>query len=97
MQPRQNQTEVEALRAELDKAADLRAGNPLGSRIGVRESDLWVGNPLGDRIGIRQLDPNDARNRLDKLRIAQILEEQGAPGPKCFRSEERRVGKECRL
>ena len=84
VQPRQNQTEVEDLRAELDKAADLRAGNPLGNRIGVRESDLWVGNPLGDRIGIRQLDPNDARNRLDKLRIAQILEEQGAPGPKCF-------------
>ena len=43
-----------------------------------------MGNPLGDRIGIRQLDPNVARNRLDKLRIAQILEEQGAPGPKCF-------------
>ena len=84
MQPRQNQEEIEALRAELDRMADLRAGSPLGDRIGAREQDLWAGNPLGDRIGIRQLDPNDARYRLDKLRISQILEEQGAPGPKCF-------------
>ena len=47
-------------------------------------ADLWAGNPLGDRVGVRQLDPNDARYRLDKLRISQILEEKGAPGPKCF-------------
>ena len=35
-------------------------------------------------MGVRQLDPNDARYSLDKLRVSQILEEQGAPGPKCF-------------
>ena len=46
--------------------------------------DLWAGNPLGDRVGARQLDPNDAWYRLDKLQMSQILEEQGAPGPKCF-------------
>ena len=37
-------------------------------------------------MGVRQLDPNDARNRLDKLQLSQILEEQGPPGPKCFAS-----------
>ena len=35
-------------------------------------------------MGVRHWDPNDARYRLDKLRISHILEEQGAPGPKCF-------------
>ena len=46
--------------------------------------NLWAGNPLGDRVGVWQLDPNDARYRLDKLRMSQILEEQGAPGPRCL-------------
>ena len=40
--------------------------------------------PLGARVGVRQLGPNDQRYRLDKLRMSEILEEQGPPGPKCF-------------
>ena len=40
--------------------------------------------PLGSRIGCRQLGPNDARYKVDRLRLSEILEEQGPPGPICF-------------
>ena len=41
-------------------------------------------NPLGCRIGSRDLPPYDQRNRLDRLYLSEILEEQGPPGPVCF-------------
>ena len=40
--------------------------------------------PLGSRVGYRQLGPNDARYKLDRLRLSEILEVQGPPGPMCF-------------
>ena len=30
------------------------------------------------------MGPGDARYRLDKLKLSEILEEQGPPGPKCL-------------
>ena len=41
---------------------------------------------LGSRLGPRQLSPNDARYKLDKIYLSEMLEEQGPPGPACFGS-----------
>lgn len=50
----------------------------------MRQERLVAEGPLGSRIGCRQLRPNDARYKLDRLRLSEILEEQGPPGPICF-------------
>ena len=50
----------------------------------MREERLVSEGPLGARIGYRQLGPNDAGYKLDRLRLSEILEEQGPPGPMCF-------------
>jgi hypothetical protein len=39
---------------------------------------------LGSRLGPRQLSPNDARYKLDRIYMSEMLEEQGPPGPACF-------------
>ena len=61
-----------------DGDSALRRGGYLG-----REALLAEG-PLGSRVGVRQVSPNDAPYRLDKLRMSEILEEQGPPDPRCF-------------
>ena len=93
MQPRY-QAEP-AMQYQAEPAMQYRAGGSRGDRYDDGDSamrragygerqDLWAGNPLGDRVGVQQLDPSDERYRLDKLRLSQILEEQGPPGTKCF-------------
>ena len=39
---------------------------------------------LGSRLGPRQLSANDARYKLDRIFMSEMLEEQGPPGPACF-------------
>ena len=39
---------------------------------------------LGPRLGQRHLPANDARHRLDRKWLSEMLEEQGPPGPECF-------------
>jgi hypothetical protein len=41
-------------------------------------------NPLGHRVGPRHLPGHDARHRLDRIHLFEILEEQGLPGPEFF-------------
>ncbi|KAK1685933.1 hypothetical protein QYE76_046781 [Lolium multiflorum] len=41
-------------------------------------------NPLGDRVGERHLPERDARHRLDRVYLSEIIKEEGPPGPKCF-------------
>ena len=49
----------------------------------LRYEDAY-GSVLGSRLGPRQLAPNDARYRLDRIHMSEILEGQGPPGPACF-------------
>jgi hypothetical protein len=42
-------------------------------------------NPLGDRIGERFLPPHDARHRLDRIYLSEMVEAEVPPGPTCFR------------
>ena len=39
---------------------------------------------LQSRLGPRQLPAHDARNKLDRIYMSELLEEQGTPGPACF-------------
>ncbi|KAK1600778.1 hypothetical protein QYE76_017989 [Lolium multiflorum] len=41
-------------------------------------------NPLGGRLGERCLPDRDARHRLDRVYLSEIIEAEGPPGPKCF-------------
>ncbi|KAK1627581.1 hypothetical protein QYE76_001896 [Lolium multiflorum] len=41
-------------------------------------------NPLGERLGERYLPERDARHRLDRVYLSEMIEEEGPPGPKCF-------------
>ena len=50
----------------------------------MRQEHLVAEGPLGSWVGYGQLGPNDARYKLDKLWLSEILEEQGPPGPICF-------------
>lgn len=43
-----------------------------------------VEGALGARLGSRQLAPNDARYKLDRIYLSEMLETQGPPGPACF-------------
>ncbi|KAK1685726.1 hypothetical protein QYE76_046574 [Lolium multiflorum] len=40
-------------------------------------------NPLGERLG-EILTGTDARHRLDRVYLSEMIEEEGPPGPKCF-------------
>ena len=53
-----------------DGDSALRRGGYLGNEA------LLAEGPLGSRVGFRQLGPNDARYRLDKLRMSKILEDR---------------------
>ena len=59
-------------------------GNSALERAGYMRQERAPENPLGYRIGNRELPPCDQRNRLDRLYLSEILEEQGPPGPVCF-------------
>ena len=39
---------------------------------------------VGSRLGPHQLPAHDARNKLNRIYMSEILEEQGPPGPACF-------------
>ncbi|KAK1632810.1 hypothetical protein QYE76_007125 [Lolium multiflorum] len=41
-------------------------------------------NPLGERVGERCLPERDARHRLDRVYLSELVEAEGPPGPKCF-------------
>jgi hypothetical protein len=41
-------------------------------------------NPLGERVGERYLPDRDARHRLDRVHLSEIIEAEGPPGPQCF-------------
>ncbi|KAK1670554.1 hypothetical protein QYE76_058713 [Lolium multiflorum] len=41
-------------------------------------------NPLGIRLGERCLPDRDARHRLDRVYLSEMIEAEGPPGPKCF-------------
>ncbi|KAK1610938.1 hypothetical protein QYE76_034611 [Lolium multiflorum] len=41
-------------------------------------------NPLGERVGERRLPDQDARHRLYRVHLSEIIEAEGPPGPKCF-------------
>lgn len=41
-------------------------------------------NPLGIRLGERCLPDRDARHRLDRVYLSELIEVEGPPGPKCF-------------
>ncbi|KAM0923579.1 hypothetical protein ACQ4PT_005449 [Festuca glaucescens] len=41
-------------------------------------------NPLGERVGERCLPELDARHRLDRVYLSEMIESEGPPGPKCF-------------
>ena len=41
-------------------------------------------NPLGERVGERCLPDRDARHRLDRVYLSEMIEAEGPPGPKCF-------------
>ncbi|KAK1607953.1 hypothetical protein QYE76_031626 [Lolium multiflorum] len=41
-------------------------------------------NPLGERLGERHLPGQDARHRLDRVYLSEMIESEGPPGPKCF-------------
>ncbi|KAK1670916.1 hypothetical protein QYE76_059075 [Lolium multiflorum] len=41
-------------------------------------------NPLGERLGERCLPDQDARHRLDRVHLSEMIESEGPPGPKCF-------------
>ena len=51
---------------------------------GAEHARPLVSEGLGGRIGGRQLATHDARHKLDKIYLSEILEEQGPPGPRCF-------------
>jgi hypothetical protein len=42
-------------------------------------------NPLGERVGERCLPNRDARHRLDRVHLSEMIEAEGPPGPQCFR------------
>ena len=41
-------------------------------------------NPLGERVGERCLPDRDARHRLDRVYLSEMIESEGPPGPRCF-------------
>ena len=50
----------------------------------TRFRDLASEGALGARLGTRQLPAHDVRNKLDRIYLSELLEEQGPPGPACF-------------
>ena len=47
------------------------------------ENQVYEGQ-MGPQLGNRYLAPYDARLKLDRIYLSEILEEQGPLGPKCF-------------
>ena len=45
---------------------------------------------LASRLGPRQLPAHDVRNKLDRINMSALLEEEGPPGPPCFAARIRR-------
>ena len=45
---------------------------------------------LEGRIGPRMLPNHDVRNKLDRIHNAELIEEEGQPGPPCFADQIRR-------
>ena len=45
---------------------------------------------LASRLEPWQLPAHDVRNKLDRIKMSEILEEQGPPGPACFAARIRR-------
>jgi hypothetical protein len=43
-----------------------------------------IAGPIASRLGPRSLAANDARFKLDKIHQSEMVERQGAPGPRCF-------------
>ncbi|KAK1618266.1 hypothetical protein QYE76_023783 [Lolium multiflorum] len=41
-------------------------------------------NPLGERVGERHLPEQDARHRLDRVYLFEMIKAEGPPGPKWF-------------
>ena len=50
-------------------------------RAGYARYEGVYGSVLGSRLGARVLAPNDARYRLDRIHMFEMLEVQGPPGP----------------
>ena len=50
----------------------------------TRFRDLASVGALGARLGTRQLTAHDVRNKLDRIYLSELLEEQGPLGPACF-------------
>ena len=53
-------------------------------RAGYPRYEGAYGSTLGSRLGSRVLAPSDARYRLDRIYMSEMLEVQGPPGPACF-------------
>ena len=49
----------------------------------ARVRDLATEGALGARLGARQLPAHDVRNKMDRIYLSELLEEQGPPGPAC--------------
>jgi hypothetical protein len=41
-------------------------------------------NPLGDKVGERHLPAQDARHKLDRIYLSELIEAEGPPGSTCF-------------
>jgi hypothetical protein len=41
-------------------------------------------NPLGERVEERCLPEQDARHKLDRVYLSEMIESEGPPGPPCF-------------
>jgi hypothetical protein len=48
------------------------------------EQQQMIAGPIASRLGPRSLAANDARFKLDKIHQSEMVERQGAPGPRCF-------------
>jgi hypothetical protein len=65
-----------------------RAGGAAPSQHEDDDSELvrvgYHRNPLGNRVGERFLPEQDARHRLDRVYLSEMIEAEGTPGPPCF-------------
>jgi hypothetical protein len=43
-----------------------------------------IAGPIASRLGPRSLAASDARFKLDRIHQSELVERQGAPGPRCF-------------
>jgi hypothetical protein len=41
-------------------------------------------NPLGEHVGERCLPDRDARHKLDRVYLSEMIESEGPSGPQCF-------------